>query len=569
MVSSGDTQPDNFTASIVLKATAGLRALDHGRTVHGFIQKRDEIGRDMFMGSALIELYSKCGVMEEASRVFEEFFVPDIVLWTSMITGYEQNGEPEEALRLFSRMVMENRSKPTRVTLVSVVSACARLSSFTLGRSVHAFGIRRGLDSDLWVANSLLNLYSKTDRAKYAVRLFRELPERDVVSWSSVIACCALNGAASEALALFHEMLGENIEPNSVTVVSALQACAILCNAEEGRKIHEFSVRKGFETDVSVSTALIDMYMKCFAPEKAEELFERAPKKDVVAFSAMMSGFTHNGIASRSVEVFRSMLSSEIKPDAVSTVKILSACSNLGVLDQARCFHCYAKKLGFDDNIFVGASLVELYSKCGSLYNAVEIFEAIEEKDVYVWCAMIEAYSVHGLGEKAIDLFDRMVKNSFCRPNNVTFLSVLSACRHSGLVEKGIEIFNVMTSEYHLTPDFDHHAIMVDLLGRSGDLDKAIEFINKMSFPDEPRVWGALLGACGIHHNVELGEIAAEKLFRLDSNHAGYYKLLSNIYAVDGQWESAAKLRSRIKDKNMRWTSGKSLFGTIDLVPNC
>ncbi|KAL5568386.1 hypothetical protein UlMin_024961 [Ulmus minor] len=556
---AGDEKPDKFTIPIALKACAGLRVLEYGKMIHGFIKKKDMVHFDMYVGSALIELYSKCGCMDDALKVFKEFSLPDVVLWTSMVTGYEQNGYPVEAIRFFSQMVRVECVNPDRVTLVSLVSACAQLSNFKLGSCIHSFVIRRAFDNDLSMVNSLLNLYAKTGAVKEATCLFRKMPERDVISWSSMIACYALNGDASEAINLFNEMIDMKIEPNSITAVNALQACAVACNLEEGRKIHELAVRKGFELDISVSTALIDMYMKCFTPDIAINLFKRMPKKDVVSFAALLSGYAHNGMAYKSIGVFRNMLSEETQPDAVAVVKILGACSLTGILQQALCVHGYVTKRGFCDNIFVGASLIELYSKCGSINNAVKIFERIADKDVVIWTAMIAAYAVHGQGGEALHLFDQMVGNSTAKPNSLTFLSVLSACSHSGLVEKGIEIFNMMLHEYQLKPNTEHYGILVDLLGRKGELEKAMEIVNQMPVPAGPKVWGALLGACRIHHNIKLGEVAAKHLFQLDSDHAGYYILLSNIYALDEKWQSVAELRTLIKDKKLQKTLGQSI----------
>ncbi|KAM6571244.1 hypothetical protein CsatA_015324 [Cannabis sativa] len=560
MVSTGradDEKPDNFTVPIALKACAGLRAVGYGKTLHGFIKKHVKFCEDVYVGSALVEFYSKCGLMDDALQVFKEFSMPDVVLWTSMVTGYEQNGYPEEALIFFSQMVMLEGLNPDRVTLVSVVSACAQLSNFKLGSSVHGFVIRRGVNTDLSLVNSLLNLYAKTGSVKSATSLFNRMPEQDVISWSSIIACCALNGAAVKALDFFSEMVNRKIEPNSVTVVNALQACSIACNLEEGIKIHELAVRKGFELDVLVSTALIDMYMKCLTLDKAVNIFERMPKKDVVSCAALLGGYAHNGMPHKSMGIFCYMLLHEIKPDAVAMVKILAACAQSGILQQALCLHCYVQKRGFDKNIFVGASLIDLYSKCGSLDNSFQIFEGVVNKDVFIWSAMIAAYAIHGRGEEAINIFDQMVKNSGVRPNSVTFLSVLSACSHSGLVGKGLEIFNTML-QYQLKPNSEHYGMIVDLLGRIGELEKAMDIINKMPFQAGPHVWGALLGACRIHHNVKLGEVAARNLFMLDPNHAGYYILLSNIYAVDEKWESVAELRTLIKEKKLKKTFGES-----------
>ncbi|KAM5581768.1 putative pentatricopeptide repeat-containing protein [Rosa sericea] len=554
-----DRMPDNFTISVALKACAGLRVLGYGRVVHGFVKRNEKIAVDVFVGSALIEFYSKCGKMGEAVKVFDEFSQPDVFLWTNMVTGYEQNGNAVEALEFLSRMVTVGRVKPERVTLVSAVSACAQLSSFRLGSCVHGVAIRSGFDSDLCLVNSLLNLYAKTGSIRTASSLFWKMPEKDVISWSSMIACYTHNGYVLEALDLFREMIDRGVEPNSVTVSNALQACAVACNLDEGKKIHELATRKGFELDVTVATALIDMYMKCSQPQEAVDLFKRMPKKDVVSWVAMLSGYAQNGMAYKSMGIFRNMLLDETQPDAVAMVKILAACSELGNLQQALCLHAYAIKTAFKDNIFIGASLIELYSKCGSIDNAVRLFEGMVFKDVVIWSAMIAGYGIHGQGGEALKAFDHMVKHAAVTPNDVTFTSVLSACSHSGLVEEGLGIFDMMLHQYQVKPRPEHYGILVDLLGRTGELDKAMEIVERMPNPTAPHVWGALLGACQIHNNIELGEVVAKRLLELEPDHAGYYVLLSNIYAMDDKWENVSNLRTSIKEKGLKKIFGQSV----------
>ncbi|GLU11340.1 hypothetical protein SLE2022_280950 [Rubroshorea leprosula] len=555
-----EQRPDNFTVSIVLKACAGLKWLKLGNMVHGYVKKDQKMVLDMFVGAELIELYSECGKMGEALKVFQEFPKPDVVLWTLMVTGYELNGYLEEAVTFFSRMVVKEGISPDPVTLISLVSACAQLRHGMLGNCVLGFVIRRGFETDISLTNSLLNLYAKSGSVKIAANLFKWMIEKDVVSWSSMIACYVCNEAEVKALVLFNEMINQGVEPNAITMVSGLQACALACNLEEGKKIHDLAAKKGFDTDVSVSTALIDMYMKCFSTDEAVDVFRKMPWKDVVCWAALLSGYAQNGMAYMSMGVFRDMLSNETQPDAVALVKILSASLELGILQQAICLHGYVIRSGFENNAFVGASLIELYSKCGSLCDAVKVFEGIFDKDVVIWSAMIAGYGMHGQGREALKLFDWMVKSSAANPNNVTFLSLLSACSHSGLIQEGINIFDIMVHEYKVDPSSEHCGILVDLLGRIGELDKAMDIIKQMPTPVQPHVWGALLGACRIHQNIEMGEVAAKNLFHLDPNHSGYYILLSNIYALSEKWVNMEKIRTSIREKGLKKMFGLSVI---------
>ncbi|CAJ2650595.1 unnamed protein product [Trifolium pratense] len=499
-------RPNNYSVSIVLKSCAGLRKVLLGKMIHGFLMKV-RIDADMFVGSALIDLYTKCGLMNDAVK----------------------SGSPELALAFFSRMVVSEKVNPDPVTLVSVVSASAQLSDFKVGRSVHGFVKRKGLDTKLCLANSLLNLYGKTGSIKSAANLFTEMPDKDIISWSSMVACYADNGAGTKALDLFNEMLDKRIKPNWVTVVSALRACACTSNLEEGMKIHELAVNYGFEMETTVSTTLMGMYMKCFSPEKAVDLFNRMPKKDVIAWAVLFSGYADIGMGHESMRVLGNMLSGGTRPDAIAVVKILTVVSELGILQQAVCFHAFVTKIGFENNQFIGAALIELYAKCSSIEDANKVFEGMTHKDVVTWSSIIAAYGFHGQGEEALKLFYQMANHSDTKPNNVTFISVLSACSHSGLIKEGIKLFDIMVNKYKLIPNSEHYAIMVDLLGRMGELDMALDIINNMPMQAGPDIWGALLGACRIHQNIKIGEVAAKNLFSLDPNHAGYYILLSNM----------------------------------------
>lgn len=257
--------------------------------------------------------------------------------------------------------------------------------------------------------------------------------------------------------------------------------------------------------------------------------------------------------------VFFNMLSSGTRPDAIALVKILAAISELGILQQAVCLHTFVIKSGFENNQFIGASLIELYAKCSSIDDAYRVFKGMTYKDVVTWSSIIAAYGFHGQGEEALKLFYQMANHSDTKPNDVTFISILSACSHSGLIKEGIKMFDIMVNKYQLIPNLEHYGIMVDLLGRMGELDKALDIITNMPIQVGPHIWGALLGACRIHQNIEIGEAVAKNLFRLAPNHAGYYILLSNIYSVEQNWHNAAKLRTLVKENRLKKIVGQSI----------
>ncbi|TMX04087.1 hypothetical protein EJD97_011643 [Solanum chilense] len=550
---------DHFTLLFALKACSALKATKFGKIIHGLGKKYGKIHSNMFLGSGLIDMYSRCGDMDDAFRAFEEYSKPDIVLWTTLVTGYEKNFKPDEALAVFTGMVMAHCISPDPITLVTVVSACTQLLNLKAGKSVHAHVFRMGNESSLSLSNALLNLYAKSGSMFYAGNWFRVMEEKDVISWSCMISCCAHNDATDRATSLFDEMIYKGIEPNVACVISALQACEACCNLDKGREIHKLALQKGFGLDILVSTTLIDMYMGCCSPQEAIVLFDRMPSKDPVSWFALLCGCVQNGMANKSMQIFCDMMANDIQPDATVMIKLLGACSDLGVLQLTSCLHSYVIRGGFISNSFIGSSVIDCYAKCGCLEEAINVFESLTDKDVVIWSSMFAGYGIHGQARESIKLFHRMVTDTMVCPNKVTFLSILAACSHAGFVEEGIEFFNMMLNEYDLMPESKHYAIIVDLLGRIGELDKAMCLINQMQSRVGAHVWGALLGACRIHQNAEIGEIAARNLLQLDPDHAGYYILLSNVYAVDGKWDDAAELRGPIKERELKKITGQSV----------
>ncbi|PKA52926.1 Putative pentatricopeptide repeat-containing protein [Apostasia shenzhenica] len=558
-MASVPSKMDAYTLPNVLKACAELSLLHHGRAIHAVVVKSDrQYTCDMFVAAALVEMYAKCSEMCDAIRVFEGFEEPDVVLWTSVVSGYQQNGYAEKATAFFSKMVFENHLMPDPVTLVSVLSALGEQRDLQRGGCCHGFLIRRGFCLDIALVNSLLNFYAKMGQVKTAKRLFETMLVRDVISWSCMISCYAHNGRPIAALKVYRKMIELGVEPNSVTIISALQACSLACHLQEGRILHELALQKGLELEMSVATSLIDMYMNCSCYKEAISLFYRIPSKDAVSWATTIDGYTKNGFAGESLKLFKVMLlDNKVNPDAVTMLKVIDACSQMGVLCQAHCFHSYLIRCGFSDKVYVGAALIDLYSKCGSLDGAVRVYEGMFERDLVVWSSMIAAYGINGFGKKAVSTFECMIKSCII-PNNITFVSVLSACSHSGMVQEARRIFDSMGRVFGVTPDSKHYCIMVDLLARVGELQEALKLIEEMPKPVDPHVWCALLSGCRLYQDIEMGELVALRLLEIDASYAGYYNLLANMYASGGKWNKAEKVMRLIKERGLIKTPGYS-----------
>eukprot|EP01018_Ginkgo_biloba_P019480 Gb_00846 [translate_table: standard] len=559
----GSMVPDSVTMVSLLPACAHLGVLHQGKFIHNRII-RSGLDSDVSVRDALIDMYAKCGSIDYARQIFEKMSKRSLVSWTSMIAGYAQTGNANEALMLFHQMQLEGMT-PDLVTIVSVLPACADLSALQQGKWIHAYTIRSGFVSDVFVVTALIDMYAKSGSIDTAHKLFDNMSKRNVISWNTMISEYAQHGLANESLALFHQMQLTDLTPDFVTIISVLQACAYLGDHWRGKRIHGYLIRSGFEINIVVQTALIDFYAKCRSVEVARHLFDRMPTKDTVAWSAMISAYVQNGYFSEGMVLFNQMQLVGVTLDSVTIVSVLPAFAHLASLQQGKMIHAYITKKGFETNILVGTALIDMYAKCGSIQNARQLFDRMPGRNVASWSAMISGYGMHGHGKDAVALFLQM-QNAGMSPDDITFVSLLSACSHAGLLNEGWQYFGYMTQEYCITPRLEHYACMVDLLGRAGHLKEAQDFIEKMPLDPDAGVWGALLGACRIHSNVELGEHVARHLFDIEPENAANYVLLSNIYAAAGRWDDAANVRTMMNGKRLKKSPGCSLIEVSNRV---
>eukprot|EP01018_Ginkgo_biloba_P018692 Gb_36085 [translate_table: standard] len=550
-------RPDKFTYPFLLTACATLLALEEGKEIHAHIIKTG-FESDVFVGNSLVALYAKCQSIDIARHLFDGMSHRSVVSWNAMIAGYAQSGHADEALTLYHEMQLAGMTANS-VTVVSVLQACAHLADLPQGKGTHGYIIRSGIELNIFVENALIDMYAKCGKVEIARQLFDKMPTRDVVSWNAMVAGYAQGEHSNEALTLFNEMEMSNVTPSAITMVSALQACADLAVLEEGKRIHDYITRCGFESNVVVGTALINMYAKCGSADVARHMFDKMCKRDVISWSAMIDGYAHNGHANEALALFHEMQLAKVAPCTVTLASVLQACAHLASLQQGRGIHGYIFRSGFESDVSVGNSLITLYAKCGRINVARNLFDTMTKRNVASWSAMIGAYGLHGCDEDALALFSQMQQTGI-KPNYITFVCVLSACSHAGLVDEGWDYLDCMIRDYGIVPRVEHYACMVDLLGRAGHLEEAQHLVNKMPLEPDAGVWGSLLGACRIHCNIELGEHVAERLFDLEPQNFGWYVLLSNLYAVAGRWDGVAKVRKMVRDRGVKKTPECSLI---------
>ncbi|XP_057844755.2 pentatricopeptide repeat-containing protein At3g12770 [Cryptomeria japonica] len=515
--------------------------------------------RNVFLETKFVSKYAMFGCLESARLIFHKSYKPDVFLYNAMLIGLSRSGKPREIISLYYRMRKSN-VQPDNFTFPAVLKACGEIRSLQDGKEIHYHVVKSGFELNLFVGAALIDMYVKCQSVEDARQVFENMPTRDVVLWTSLIVGYVQNGCANEGLQLFHQMRLGGVNPDSLTMASAISACAQLGGLKEGKRLHAFVIRNGFELDLSVGNSLVAMYAKCGSVDVAHQLFDMMPDRNEISWNAMIAGYAQNGHAKEALRIFSQMLEAHnIKPDLVTMVSVLPACSHLGAFQQGTWIHDYVIRSGFELNVSVATALIDMYAKCGSVGHARQVFDKMPKRDVVSWSAMISGYGMHGHGKDALSLFSRMQQTGM-KPNDVTFISVLSACSHAGMLDEGWRYFSSMSQDYCIKPRGEHYSCMVDLLGRAGFLDEALDFINKMPLEPHVGVWGALLSACRIYRNIELGEVAARHLIEIDPGHSAYYVLLSNIYSAEGRWHDVAKVRSMMRDRGLKKTPGCSFI---------
>ncbi|KAH6818154.1 Tetratricopeptide repeat superfamily protein [Perilla frutescens var. frutescens] len=297
--------------------------------------------------------------------------------------------------------------------------------------------------------------------------------------------------------------------------------------------------------------------MKSGKVELAEKTFHGMVDKNLVTWNAMISGYVENSRGEDALKLFKKMTELEIQGNPSSLSSVLLACSNLSLLKLGKQIHQLIFKSPMYLDTKVGTSFISMYCKCGVLEDGWKLFMEMQHKDVVTWNAMISGYAQHGVSHKALSLFDEMRKQG-TKPDWITFIGVVSACNHAGLVELGIHYFEKMQKDYRIVVKPDHYTCMIDLLGRAGKLDDALHLIKRMPFEPHSAVYGALLGACRVHKNLEIAEFAATKLLNLEPSNPFAYVQLANVYAAMKKWESVCRVRKEMKDIKAIKTPGYS-----------
>ncbi|PIN09290.1 hypothetical protein CDL12_18121 [Handroanthus impetiginosus] len=518
-------QPDGFGFPLIIRACAMRGDVRLCRTVHCHVIQTG-FANNLHVGNELMGMYGEIGWMGVASQVFDQMRLRNRVSWNIMMSGFAKNYDCDGALRMLFRMESEGW-EPNSVTWTSLISSFARcgLNDKTWelyvlmrqkgveataesiavvismcaenpikGEIIHGHVITAGFEEYVFVRNALITLYGKNSAVKNAEYLFSRLESKSIVSWNALISAYSQSGLCDEAFSAFLRL--ENSDNDLV-------------------------------------------------------------RPNVVTWTAIIDGFAASGRHKETLELFRDMQFSQIPANAVTLASVLSVCAELSALTLGREIHAQTIRMLMSDETLVTNGLINMYMKCGSVRMGHLIFERMVYRHIISWNIMITGYGIHGLGETAVKIFHQMM-DSGVEPDEVTFVSILSACSHSGLVAKGHEIFDKMTRDFRIEPRVEHYACVVDLFGRAGLLKEANDILRSMPMEPNVLVWGALLNSCKMHKNMDVAEETAALIFDLESEAMGSYMLLSNLYAASGRWDDSAKVRVSARTRGLRKVPGQS-----------
>ncbi|KAK3430416.1 hypothetical protein EUGRSUZ_E02100 [Eucalyptus grandis] len=461
--------------------------------------------RDAICWNTMIKGCLDCVDLTTAEELFDEMPEPSVVSWTTMINGFFQFGQVERAELFFKQM-------PIR---------------------------------DLASWNAMINGYCENARVDNAVKLFEQMPSRNVISWTSMIGGLDQNGKSEKALNVLRECQGWCCAQSEYFDVC--MECLCKCIVFSSWHADSWS-----RSQVFVCASLITFYANCKRIEKATQVFYEAVHRNVVICTALLTGYGLNGRHEDGLKVFNDMLRTSVLPNQSSFVSTLNSCCSLESLDRGKEVHASAVKLQLGSDVFVGNSLVVMYSKCGAVDDAVVVFKRLKEKNIVTWNAIICGCAQHGRGMWAMELFSQMICG-LVKPDEITLTGLLSSCSHSGMLQKGYFSENTSIELKH-----EHYACMVDVLGRCGKLEEAEDFVRNMPLKTNSIVWLALLSSCRMRSNLDLAERAANYILDLEPHCSATYVLLSNFYASANRWGDVSRLRVTMRDKGIVKQPGRS-----------
>ncbi|OVA11522.1 Pentatricopeptide repeat [Macleaya cordata] len=468
---------DRFPLPVIISFT---KSLNQGMQIHAHITKLGFLD-DITVHYNLINFYSKCHTLGYARNVFDEITEPELLSWSALISGYAQNGLGMEGLYAFQKM-HSSGVKCNEFALPSVLKACSNTKDLKLGKQIHGIVVSTGFQFNVFVLNTLFVMYAKCGEFLDSRKLFDEIPERNVVSWNALFSSYVQNDRCIEAISLFQEMIVSGFTPNEFSLSSILNACTGAGDYGQGRIIHAYLIRLGYESDSFSANALVDMYAKLGDLEAAMAIFEEIEQPDIISWNSIISGCVLQGYHDWALGLLVEMKMSGTNPNMFTLSSILKSCAEMGMKELGMQIHSDLIKRDIGSDFFVGVGLIEVYSKCDLIEDARKVFDTLPERDVIAWNVMISGYSQSGDDNEAISLFFKMQEegHSF---NRTTLSSVLKSTASSQAIDVSKQVHALIVKTVFQSDNYVVNSL-IDSYGKCGFLVDATRVFEEYPFRD-------------------------------------------------------------------------------------
>ncbi|KAF8047595.1 hypothetical protein N665_2937s0004 [Sinapis alba] len=555
-----DVSPDEYALSAAAQACTGVDDVNLCEIVHAQVLIRG-FSSLAFVNTSLLSMYAKLGRIGDSCKVFSSMESRNEVSWNAMISGFGSNCFYSEAYVSFLRM-LEEGIRPNVPCFISVSKAIGKLGDVEKGRYITRVALEMGLQSNIHVGTALIDMFAKCGCVAEARSVFESSFSGCGVNlpWNALLSGYTSSREGEEAMLLFLRMCQSDVKRDVYTYCSTLNSIADMRSLEYGKQVHGMIVKGGRETTgVSIFNGLMDAYAKCGELGAMRKLFATTREEaNQISWTTLVTAYSQSSEWEEALSVFTQMREMGFQPNHITFSAVLASCASLSFLEYGQQVHSLTYKTGFATDKCVESVLIDMYAKCGSVRDAIKVFESSKDPDVVLWTAMISGYAQHGMAKDAVRLFRTMEQLIFPKPTSVTFLCLLFACSHGGLVDEGLRYFHLMEEKYGLVPEIEHYACVVDILARVGRLSEAWEFIMKMPIEPDGKVWSALLGACRVHGNIHLAEIAAQKVISYNPEDSAALVLLSNAHREAGNIEAELSVRNMMNSQAMRKEPGLS-----------
>ncbi|KAG7592744.1 Pentatricopeptide repeat [Arabidopsis thaliana x Arabidopsis arenosa] len=502
-------------------------------------------GCNMFVRSALVGLYASFWLFDVALKLFDEMPERNLAVCNLLLKCFCETGESKQLFGVYCRMELEGVAK-NGLTYCYLLRGCSNDQLLYVGKQLHSLVIKSGLDiSNIFVANALVDYYSACGDLSGSIKSFNAVPEKDVISWNSIVSVCADCGSMLDSLGLFSKMQFWGKRPSIRSFMSFLNFCSRNSDIQSGKQIHCYVLKMGFDvSSLLVQSSLIDMYGKCNEIESSVLAYQSLPCLTLECCNSLMTSLVHCGITKDIIEMFGLMVDEGTGIDEVTLSTVLKALS-LSLpesLHSCTLVHCCAIKSGYAADVAVSCSLIDAYSKSGQNEVSRKVFDELDSPNIFCLTSIINGYARNGMGRDCVEMLREMDQKNLI-PDEVTILSVLLGCSHSGLVEEGELIFDSLELKYGISPGRKLYACMVDLLGRAGLVEKAERLLLQAHGDADCIAWSSLLQSCRIHRNERIGRRAAEVLMDLEPENFAVYIQVSKFYFEIGDFEISRQIR--------------------------